>query len=211
MSNMRRRPSHFKSMFTKDPLTFQRNTRTAKINERKDEPLPFMSACPKTGTMTRANGCIVTVYRRRIVANMATQYRIICSYNVAFQSNGYLQSLVGENGAISDQLVVRKPTPLTCIACASSRLSSSVFIVTNLRTNKFNDAATIAKPNRININANITYSGFLFSALSFCKATMSPNPAERTRARREIQIELSFGDRKRLLLLLWDSLLTYSR
>lgn len=134
--------------------------------------------------MTRANGCIVTVYRRRIVANMATQYRIICSYNVTLQSNGYLQSLFRLNGwrlAIGWSFESGKLPPLTCIACASSRLSSSVFIVTNLRTNKFNDAATIAKPNRINISANITYSGFLFSALSFCKATMSPNPAANER------------------------------
>lgn len=62
------------------------------------------------------------------------------------------------------------------MAWASSRLSSSVFIVTNLSTNKFSEAATIASPNSMNISANITYSGFLFSALSFCKATISPKP-----------------------------------
>jgi len=65
---------------------------------------------------------------------------------------------------------------LTCMAWASSRRSSSVFIVTNLSTNKFSEAATMARPNSINISANITYSGFLFSALSRCRATMSPKP-----------------------------------
>lgn len=64
----------------------------------------------------------------------------------------------------------------TCNASASSRLSSSVFIVTNLKTSKLSEAATIAKPKRINIRANITYSGLLSSALSFCSATMSPKP-----------------------------------
>lgn len=68
-------------------------------------------------------------------------------------------------------------TTHTCMAWASSRRSSSVFIVTNLSTSKFNDAATIASPNNIKISANMTYSGFLFSALSFCSATISPKPA----------------------------------
>lgn len=62
------------------------------------------------------------------------------------------------------------------MACASSRRSSSVFMVTNLRTKRFKEAATMAKPNRMNIKANITYSGLLLRALSFCKATMSPKP-----------------------------------
>lgn len=70
----------------------------------------------------------------------------------------------------------RRDVTRTCNASASSRLSSSVFIVTNLSTNKLSEAATIAKPKRMNMRANITYSGFLLSALSFCSATISPKP-----------------------------------
>ena len=57
---------------------------------------------------------------------------------------------------------------IICIAWALSLRLSSVFIVTNLSTNDFN----------IKINANITYSGFVLSALSFCSATMFPNPVK---------------------------------
>lgn len=62
------------------------------------------------------------------------------------------------------------------IAWASSLLSSSVFIVTKRRTRRFKEAATIARPKRIKTRANRTYSGRLLSELSFCSATMSPNP-----------------------------------
>ncbi|KNC29752.1 hypothetical protein FF38_05245 [Lucilia cuprina] len=77
--------------------------------------------------------------------------------------------------------IVSKLVLITCIAWASSRRSSSVFMVTNLRTKRFKEAATMAKPNNMNIKANITYSGLLLRALSFCKATMSPKPAMRTK------------------------------
>lgn len=63
----------------------------------------------------------------------------------------------------------------TCNASASSLRSSSVFIVTNLSTNRSSDAATTARPNRMNINVNATYSSLSFNVLFFCNATMSPN------------------------------------
>lgn len=62
-------------------------------------------------------------------------------------------------------------TCITWMAWASSLLSSSVFIVTNRNTSRFKEAATMAKPNRIKISENITYSGFWLKALSFCNAT----------------------------------------
>ena len=71
--------------------------------------------------------------------------------------------------------VEKLSTNFTCMAWASSRLSSSVFMVTNLNTRRFNEAATIASPKSMKMRANITYSGLSLRALSFWRATWKHN------------------------------------
>lgn len=44
--------------------------------------------------------------------------------------------------------------------------------------------------NSYNINANITYSGFLFNALSFCNATISPKPVHQFREKERTNLFL---------------------
>lgn len=108
---------------------------------------------------------------------MTAQYGTIGCYYVPFQPHSAWKcsSLVWLKLSNTQPKSFSEPWS-AWIAWASSRLSSSVFMVTKRRTSKLSEAATIASPNRMNTKANITYSGRLFSELSFCNATMSPNP-----------------------------------
>lgn len=56
-------------------------------------------------------------------------------------------------------------------ASASSRRSSTVFMVRNRRTRRFMPAETTDRPNRMNTRLKATYSGLLWRALSFWRAT----------------------------------------